>query len=182
MQQQASHPRPALPAFVAKRPDTTAFRAPAVHAAAPRAPASPPRGGLSSRALARALEYLHAHLGERFSLQELASAAAVSRFHFARMFRVSIGHSPMEFLVKLRIDAARALLQSGKQRIADIAATLGFCDQSHFTRTFRRATGVAPREYAHRGATRSPARTFGSFAQTAHMPMAANDDTQSSAA
>jgi AraC family transcriptional regulator len=116
-------------------------------AAATYRPATP-RGGLSRRALQRACEFMRDRIGERFSLQDVASSAAVSRFHFARMFRVSTGLSPMSYLLQLRIDAARRWLQAGDRRIADIAAALGFCDQSHFTRTFRRATGLAPSEFA----------------------------------
>ena len=56
----------------------------------------------------------------------------------------------MAFLLRLRIARAQDMLHAGNRRIAEIAAALGFFDQSHFARTFRRLTGQSPREYARR--------------------------------
>jgi transcriptional regulator GlxA family with amidase domain len=103
--------------------------------------------GLSPRALQRALAFMDANIGKRVTLAAIAGSAAVSRFHFARLFRVTTGHSPMEFLVRTRIDRSKYLLARGDISICEVAAELGFCDQSHFTRTFRRLTGMSPREY-----------------------------------
>lgn len=120
-------------------------------------PADAGRRGLNRRALARALSYIDAHLGDAVSLEDLARAAAISRFHFARLFRASTGHSPMAFLLRLRIARAQDMLRAGNRRVAEIAAALGFFDQSHFARTFRRLTGQSPREYARGCPPRSDA-------------------------
>jgi AraC-like DNA-binding protein len=104
--------------------------------------------GLSARALERALAYIHDHLCENFTLADLARAACISRFHFARLFRASLGSSPMEYVLKTRMEAAKQMLARGDQKIAATAAALGFFDQSHFTRTFRRMTGVSPRTFS----------------------------------
>jgi transcriptional regulator GlxA family with amidase domain len=90
---------------------------------------------------------MEANLGERLSLEALADAAGMSRFHFARVFRMATGRSPMEFLMRQRVERGKEILSQGEMSICDIAALLGFCDQSHFTRTFRRVTGMSPREY-----------------------------------
>lgn len=119
-------------------------------AAAPSYPRPAPAPGLSARALARVQAYIGAHLGERLALADLAAAACMSRFHFARRFRASTGLSPMEYVQKQRIEAARKLLDSGAQKIAVTAAALGFFDQSHFTRTFRRLIGLSPSAYSAR--------------------------------
>ncbi|WP_162125640.1 helix-turn-helix transcriptional regulator [Pseudoxanthomonas wuyuanensis] len=120
--------------------------------------------GLSARALERTLAYIHEHLCESFTLADLARAACISRFHFARMFRVSVGSSPMEYVLKTRMEAAKRMLVRGDQKIAATAAALGFFDQSHFTRTFRRFTGVSPRAFSrlhpHSG-SEDPACRFG---------------------
>ena len=108
------------------------------------------RSGLSRRALRRALDFIDAHLCERFTLEELAKAAGVSRYHFARQFRISTGRSPMMYQRHVRLERGKQMLARGDRSICDIAATLGFCDQSHFTRSFRRMMGLAPRDYAHR--------------------------------
>jgi AraC family transcriptional regulator len=98
--------------------------------------------------LKRALDYLDTHLSERVTLGALASHAGRSRFHFARLFRASTGCSPMEYLMRLRVERGKRLLESGKESICEIAAHIGFCDQSHFARTFRKHTGMSPRDYA----------------------------------
>lgn len=104
--------------------------------------------GLSARALERTLAYIHDHLCESFTLADLARAACISRFHFARLFRASVGSSPMEYVLKARMEAAKQMLARGDQKIAATAAALGFFDQSHFTRTFRRITGVSPKAFS----------------------------------
>ena len=105
------------------------------------------RRGLSRRALNRACSYIAENLGERFTLDDLARQAGVSRFHFARLFRVSTGDSPMAYLLKSRIERAKQMLLQDGRPVCEIAAALGFCDQSHLTRTFRRMTGLTPREF-----------------------------------
>lgn len=113
----------------------------------PRIEHRAPRG-LSRRALTRACNYIAANLGERFTLDDLARQAGVSRFHFARLFRVSTGDSPMAYLLKSRVERAKQMLLQDDRPVCEIAAALGFCDQSHLTRTFRRMTGLTPREFA----------------------------------
>lgn len=110
------------------------------------------RGDTGTRALHRVMAFIEANLGEPFSLEILARQAGVSRFHFARKFRQATGFSPMEYLMRRRIEHGKRILAHGKVSICDVAASLGFCDQSHFTRTFRRMTGQSPREYARRRA------------------------------
>ena len=117
----------------------------------PRVEIRPPRG-LSRRALNRACSFIAENLGERFTLDDLARQAGVSRFHFARLFRVSTGESPMAYLLKSRIERAKQMLLHDDRPVCEIAAALGFCDQSHLTRTFRRMTGQTPREFARQHA------------------------------
>jgi AraC-like DNA-binding protein len=106
------------------------------------------RGGLTTSALRRVLAYIDEHLGERISLGELAREAGISRFHFARQFRLSTGESPMEYLRRVRIERSKRILQNRETTIAEVAATLGFSDQSHFTRIFGRLVGVSPGSFA----------------------------------
>lgn len=111
--------------------------------------ASAPR--LHSWTLDRVGSFLDDHLGDSVNLDDLARLASVSRFHFARCFRSSTGESPMAFLRRLRIERAKQLLESGDQPISDIALELGFYDQSHFSRHFRRIVGTTPGRYARQG-------------------------------
>lgn len=106
------------------------------------------RGGLAGSVLRRIRAYIDAHIGEHISLDDLAHQAGISRFHFARQFRLSTGESPMGYLRRVRIERSKSILQSRETTIAEVAATLGFSDQSHFTRTFGRLVGVSPGSFA----------------------------------
>jgi AraC family transcriptional regulator len=108
--------------------------------------------GLSERALASVRAFIQVHMGQHITLECLAEAACMSRFHFARMFRISTGDSPMNYLRRARVERARALLEDG-MNLSQIAIATGFCDQSHFTRSFRRMTGMTPRRYVLEVAT-----------------------------
>jgi AraC family transcriptional regulator len=106
------------------------------------------RGGLAGGALRRVRAYIDDHISERISLDELACQAGVSRFHFARQFRLSTGESPMGYLRQVRIERSKSILQTRNATIAEVAARLGFSDQSHFTRIFVRLVGVSPGSFA----------------------------------
>ena len=101
---------------------------------------------LSALAMARVHAYIDAHLCDAITLEGLAAAACISRFHFARLFRATTGSSPMAYVREARVAAAKVMLAQSQQpvSVADVAVSLGFFDHSHFTRTFRRLTGVAP--------------------------------------
>jgi AraC-like DNA-binding protein len=100
-------------------------------------------------AVRRARERLDEPDASRVSLRELAAAAALSPFHFHRLFRTQIGLPPHEYLLRRRLLRARALLSTG-QPAAYVAAATGFSDQSHLTRHFKRLLGVTPSAYARR--------------------------------
>jgi AraC-like DNA-binding protein len=108
------------------------------------------RGGLSTPALMRVCAFVEENLGAHLTLNALAGAACMSCFHFARMFRVSTGDSPVTYVNQRRIDRAKMLLESGGKTLSEIAAELGFCDHSHFTRVFRKVTTLLPSEYVKR--------------------------------
>ncbi|MBS7458113.1 helix-turn-helix transcriptional regulator [Coralloluteibacterium stylophorae] len=105
------------------------------------------RPGLAGAALARVLAYIDGHLGDAMGLPELAAVARMSRFHFARRFRQSTGESPMRYVLRRRIEWAMPMLADPARSVAAIALELGFFDQSHFTRSFRRLAGMTPRDY-----------------------------------
>ncbi len=105
------------------------------------------RRGLSRRTLALACSDMEDNLGKNFTLDELSRAVGFRRFHSARLFRESTGESPMGYSLRLRVERAKVMLLQGDRRISEIAVTLGFFDQSHFSRTFRRMTGISPGKY-----------------------------------
>lgn len=80
------------------------------------------------------------------SLQVLAEHLQISRFTLIRLFKQQFGLAPHAYQINLRINQARALLRSGRT-LADVAFSLGFCDQSHFHRSFKAHAGVTPKQY-----------------------------------
>lgn len=105
------------------------------------------RGGLSPQALRQAIARIEAGLDGPLALDDLAGAAGLSTFHFARMFKASTGRTPQGFVLHRRIDRARALLAEGRLGLAEIALACGFSGQSHFTARFRAVTGLTPGQY-----------------------------------
>ncbi|MGI9105292.1 MAG: helix-turn-helix transcriptional regulator [Pyrinomonadaceae bacterium] len=105
------------------------------------------RAGLVDRRLRRAVELMHAHLNEELPLEELAAAAYLSPFHFARLFKKLTGLPPHAYLASLRIERARTLLAATDLSITEIAARVGYSSSSHFAKAFRQAAGLAPRAF-----------------------------------
>jgi AraC family transcriptional regulator len=110
-------------------------------------------GGLSGPALRRVVDYMADNYERDLSLSDLAGQAGVSAFHFAREFKRSTGHAPHQYLIKLRVERARNLLAQSRLPIVEVGLRTGFGSQSHFTRLFRRLTGMTPGSY--RGAYQS---------------------------
>ncbi len=105
------------------------------------------KGGLSQKQLKQALDYIQAHLNEDISLDAIASAIGISRYYFCTQFKQSMGIAPYEYVLHQRIERAKQLLRGNKRSIADIALEVGFADQTHFTRHFRKLTGVTPAKF-----------------------------------
>ena len=103
--------------------------------------------GLSLQARQRVLDYCVANLAENINLQQLAQLCDLNRFQFLRSFNKTVGLTPHAWLLRLRLEHACALLSKGKYSIADVAAQVGFYDQSHFNRAFRTAYQVNPSSY-----------------------------------
>ncbi len=104
------------------------------------------RAGNEDRAVARAKEFLDANLADKLSLEQVAGAAGLSRYHFLRVFKRAVGLSPHQYRTQRRVELARTLLKRGLP-IVQVAQECGFTDQAHFTHVFRKTTGVTPCQY-----------------------------------
>jgi AraC family transcriptional regulator len=100
--------------------------------------------------LRRVTEYIEAHLDGDLTLAQLGAVVHMSPYHFARLFKRSMGMPPHRFVVQERIDRAMALLATQESSIARISREVGFRTPSHFTTVFRRITGVTPKAYRAR--------------------------------
>jgi AraC family transcriptional regulator len=111
-------------------------------------------GGLSGTARRRVLAFVDAHLDSAdLTLPQLAAQAHLSEFHFARMFRVSMGCTVHDWVAARRLDRARALLRETALPLADIAAACGYASASHLTRHVKAATGATPGQFRNTLAT-----------------------------
>lgn len=101
--------------------------------------------GLSSRQVRAVLAHVEEQMGQHpLTLNELATVAGVSPFHFSRAFKAATGCPPHRFVVERRIERAKELIRKGGLGLAEIAQATGFADQAHFSSAFRRATGMTP--------------------------------------
>jgi AraC family transcriptional regulator len=108
-------------------------------------------GALDWRRLQRVLAFIEQHLQEPLSLGELCAQACLSKFHFARAFRLAVGVSPQRYVRARRLRMAKSLLLEGRESLANIAFTCHFSSQANFSRAFRSATGITPGRYRQIG-------------------------------
>lgn len=101
-------------------------------------------GGLAAWQVKRALEYIEANLGAKMAIEDMASLVTLSKSHFSRSFKCSLGSSPMAYVAARRIERAKLMMTSTRERLTDIALSCGFADQSHLNRCFRRVLGTSP--------------------------------------
>lgn len=104
-------------------------------------------GGLSKHKLQRIVDYIHAHLDRDLSLKELAAVVQMSAHYFCQLFKQSTGITPHQYVIRCRIERAKELLIQGKLTISDVAKIVGFVDQSHFHRHFKRLVGITPKAF-----------------------------------
>jgi AraC-like DNA-binding protein len=91
--------------------------------------------------------YLSRRLAEPVSVSDLATRAHLSQSQFTAQFRRQFGVSPHQYLTRLRVEHAQALLLASDRPIAEIADMCGFGDSAHFTKTFKRVAGTTPGAY-----------------------------------
>ena len=108
------------------------------------------RGGLAAAARRRVVDWIEAHLHAHFTLSDLAAQAALSEFHFARMFRVSFGVTVHAWVAQRRLARACRLLAGSRQPLESVAAECGYASASHLNRRFREAFGMPPGAYRDR--------------------------------
>jgi AraC-like DNA-binding protein len=101
---------------------------------------------LERHAIKRARELLESNLEHALSLQDLASAVALSPYHLARAFEREVGLPPHAYRMQTRINRAKALLGQGMSA-AEVALAVGFSSQSHLIAQFKRLTGVTPSKF-----------------------------------
>ena len=113
-------------------------------------PSNDVRGGLPGRSLRRLEEYVRENLTQPICLAELSEIAGLSKRHFLRAFQESLGATPYNYVLSLRIDEAKRRLSETEDSIVDVALATGFSHAQHFSTSFKKATGVTPSAFRQR--------------------------------
>ena len=108
-----------------------------------------PKGKLNPYQLKQVIDFAHSYMQFNIGLHELAGLVHLSPYHFGRLFKQTVGKSPYQFILQLKIDCAKKLIKQNTGPISEIAYQLNFSDQSHFSNAFRKATGISPRQFLY---------------------------------
>ena len=106
-------------------------------------------GGLSDRSLFQVIEYIDHHLSQSIKLEDLSNHVGISKFHFSRLFKKSMGVSPHKYVMQQRIELAKKLLLKADESICDIALECGFNSHAHMGKYFRNYVGMTPKAYRY---------------------------------
>jgi len=105
------------------------------------------RLALNANVAARVRDYIEAHAAEPILLGDLASLAGMEIHKVARAFKRTFGIAPHRYILRARVARAKAMLRKHELSLVDVALTAGFSNQSHFTKVFKKATGLSPSNY-----------------------------------
>lgn len=101
--------------------------------------------------LGRVDAFINEHICEPISLDTLAGAVNMSKYYFCRRFKEESGLTPMQYVVRKKVDASKYFLQYTAESIQLIAERFSFTDQSHYAKLFKRHTGMSPKAYRNKG-------------------------------
>ncbi|HTO65641.1 MAG TPA: AraC family transcriptional regulator [Bradyrhizobium sp.] len=118
---------------------------------------NPVRGGLTARQLRRVREFIDVQIPNEIRLSDLAALAGLSRYHFIRAFKDTVGFTPYQYVLSERFRRARALLSSKSDlSLGDVALAAGFSDVSQLNRVFRKFAGVTPTAFRRENSSKFP--------------------------
>ena len=95
----------------------------------------------------KVLDYIKENFSEQISLEDLSNEVGISPHHFSRLFKSTIGKSPMQFVMSYRLEQAKKMLSNKELTLVDISHKCGFSDQAHFSRSFKARYGKSPKSF-----------------------------------
>ena len=129
---------------------TAAAAAPPADGGAPAPITVPENGAAQNFIVKNAVAYIRAHYAERLTLSEVADHVYVSQWHLSKLISRCTGESFFDLLNTVRIEKAKELLADPALRVWEVSENVGFTDATHFSRTFKRLTGMSANEYRSR--------------------------------
>ena len=103
--------------------------------------------GLAPHKLQRVLDHIEHHLAEAIHVRDLAQVVHMSPYHFARMFKQATGQPPHVYITSQRMDEAKNLLGNSDLSLVQVASSVGYQTQAHFTGVFHKHVGITPRTF-----------------------------------
>ncbi len=97
-----------------------------------------------SKIIINSTEYIKDNLGSNLCLDDISKKSSLSKYHFLRIFKKNIGLTPHHYIIMQRVNKAKELIING-QSLMDVSSNVGFSDQSHFIRNFRKMYGYSPK-------------------------------------
>lgn len=97
--------------------------------------------------ISRSIQFMKSHLSDKIQLIDIANFVKLSPSHFSMLFKKKTTHSPMDYLIELRIEKAREYLDNSMLKINEIARITGFDDPYYFSRIFKKTMGLSPYNY-----------------------------------
>lgn len=107
----------------------------------------PDTGGAGAHEVEKTLQYIHAHIGEKITLAQLAKHVNFNETYLCTVFRARTGTSIVNYINQTKMEKAAECLRSGDVLLKTLAADLGFSDQFYFNKLFRKYYGISPTEY-----------------------------------
>jgi RpiB/LacA/LacB family sugar-phosphate isomerase len=104
-------------------------------------------GGLPPRRLQRVFSHIRENVARDLSVTELAQVVGMSQYYFSKLYKMSTGITPHQYVMRQRVERAQEYLRESRTPLAEIATQVGFETQSHFTSVFRRLVGATPKHY-----------------------------------
>lgn len=98
----------------------------------------------------QAQEFIEANLTEKIAVEELASRFAIGRRHFERRFKKATNNTPVEYIQRVKIEAAKKLFENSHKNVAEVMYEIGYNDPKAFRAIFKRVTGLSPIDYRNR--------------------------------
>ena len=95
----------------------------------------------------KVISYMYTHIENHLTLEEIANDLNISTGYLSSCFKKNMGISVMNYYKKIKIERSKALLLNGNNSILEISTLLGFCDQCHFSKTFKSIVGMTPTEF-----------------------------------